>query len=1733
LSLVVFGRMRRFSDRVSGLSQTLLLGLLLNGQASQAQIVPAADGTGTMAPAIVQPDGTTLYAIGGGTQTGQNLFHSFQQFNLAPDQVANFLAAPNIQNILGRIGGGDAAVINGLLQVTGNANLYLLNPAGMVFGPNARLQVPGSFTATTANRIGFSAGQFNAVGANNYADLLGQPTSFDFLTAQTGAIANAGNLTVGPGQNLTLLGGTVISTGQLTAPGGQIMVATVPGTTRVQLSSVGSPLRLELQPIANATTLLPTPQTLPQLLTGGNLVNASGLTIAPDGTVYLTGAAIPVKSGDLVVQNLTAANATLAAAQNLSLVAQTQPIALNTTDDLTLTAGNTVRVRNSEQQSVLVQAGGNLRLQGDRAIDILALNQAMTPFQAGRNLSLVSAGVISGDAHYQAGGQFSILNQAGQAGNFISLYDPIIVANGDVTLGNYTGASLWVEAGGSITSGNILINAIDPNIGPHPTLILRAGQTIAPSLINLANGTTAGGFTATANTVTPATLQVGQINFSLPNGQVVLVAPGNLQTGAINSQGGNVLIEGGANGGTITATTINTQGSGRSGDITLIANNLNSAITTGNLTTASLVGNSGQISLFGGNIQTGDLDTSIQDNATAGLVQIYGTRNVVTGLINTSGKFGIGGKVNGFATENLTVAGIAATGQTGGQVDLTSSNGDITLTEDINTLGNITLHALKNIDTRVLQGGQIKVTATEAAIVTGTIVAGANSALTLRAFSTISTRDLLAPGGTVEVVSNQGNLRLGAVETSAFNGGDVKLGGIDIALTSINAQGLGGRGGSVATLSESLQVNDAFLDQNNQLASIATSGGQNSGTVNIKIAVPNTAPDVTFTVGEFRPLNSDSREGWRTQAAIVTAKTTIAPGTKFSSTGDKEIFTIADFTITLERQPPDTQLFPLLPTAPPISDGGFNRPSLSLNLGAALQAQNRLVDPLLGAGSPPGAGPGNAPPAETTPESQRLTRDRSADQRNADQRNADQRRAGQGDMANPTATCTGNDAVMVTTPNPTPPDYPAVIRCYQRQLASGQTSTRAQTLYNLGVTYYTVGAYAEAIAHYQKALNLAQAAQDGLTTAQAQLGLGTTFGALGDNAKAITYYEQSLISPQLPPRFQAITLRNLAITHLNQGNSTAAATYQQQSLKLVQQLNNRQQVGQVLADLGTTYFSAGNYQQAITVGQQALTIAREFGDQADASRALNALSLAYYGLQDFTQSGAYSQQQLDIARLTGDRASEGQALTNLGDAQLQAGQPVQATQTLYSALGILESLRSNLGQDDANKISLFDLQATAYNTLEAALVAQNQPHIALEVAERGRARSFVELLARKLATTPVKALKPAAAAKAPNLAEIKRIAKTQNATLVEYSVIRHNFEVAGRRQLKESQLHIWVVQPTGAVTFRQVDLKPLWQRNDSSLRDLVTLTRDAIGVRGLAVAEFNADPNLPAGQRRLRQLHRLLIDPIADLLPTNPEAEVVLIPQGELFMVPFAALPDANRKYLIERHTLLSAPAIQVLDLAHQLKSQRPTAQFTSTLIVGNPTMPSLAWQPGEASQPLPSLPGAEQEANAIAKLLKLSPLIGDQATKATVLQKLPQADVIHFATHGLLDDFSGSGMPGAIALAPSNGDNGILTASEILDLKLTANLVVLSACNTGRGRITGDGVVGLSRSLIAAGVPSVVVSLWAVPDDSTAALMTEFYQTLQTQPNKAQALRQAMLKTLQQYPDPRDWAAFMLVGES
>jgi CHAT domain-containing protein len=484
------------------------------------------------------------------------------------------------------------------------------------------------------------------------------------------------------------------------------------------------------------------------------------------------------------------------------------------------------------------------------------------------------------------------------------------------------------------------------------------------------------------------------------------------------------------------------------------------------------------------------------------------------------------------------------------------------------------------------------------------------------------------------------------------------------------------------------------------------------------------------------------------------------------------------------------------------------------------------------------------------------------------------------------------------------------------------------------------------------------------------------------------------------------------------------------------------------------------------------------------------------------------QEALAIAKSADNTATIANLDANIGWVQLQQGQIKPAIATLERSIQGYEVLRESVNTED--RISLVDQQAQAFQALQQAYVRDQRPEQALVTAERGRARAFVQLLAARFTDKGYEPIAP------PTLAQIQAIAQTKQATIVTYSTITDPLKNV------ETDLYIWVVQPDGKVQFQSVDLRAPKPNAPASSPKQLAPKQLALALRSSRKIKIsNATPttttDTPAPNNTFRSGYDLLIAPIAQWLPKNPTDPVIIVPQGALFAMPFHALRSADGKYLLESHTLQIAPSIQTLTLK-SIRKRLPL--LSKPLVIGNPSpMP----------ESLDPLPGSQQEATAIAKLLGAQALIGPQATETAVLNQIRQASVIHFATHGLLDEYQG--MASAIALVAGPNDDGLLTAGELSEIPLTANLAVLSACDTGRGKITGDGVLGLSRSLMLAGVPNVVVSLWAVPDQATASLMTEYYRQMPQQPTQAQALRQAMLTTLKQYPDPRDWAGFVLLS--
>lgn len=480
----------------------------------------------------------------------------------------------------------------------------------------------------------------------------------------------------------------------------------------------------------------------------------------------------------------------------------------------------------------------------------------------------------------------------------------------------------------------------------------------------------------------------------------------------------------------------------------------------------------------------------------------------------------------------------------------------------------------------------------------------------------------------------------------------------------------------------------------------------------------------------------------------------------------------------------------------------------------------------------------------------------------------------------------------------------------------------------------------------------------------------------------------------------------------------------------------------------------------------------------------------------------------------------------------------------------LDALTANLVPEDVSKRAYFERMRQLVDRHVSMLARLDDAEAALAASERGRARAFLDLmtgragaLAGPKGATPVDlasvapARVPAADAgpavghdevRAPRVVSIDdlvtrgapsataappepRIPSAGQATPPSLDDVKG---VAARLQshlvaywVSDDETLIWVIAPDGTVTMT---------RSAVSRHALATLASAAVPesaapARGPGRVSFEADSG-----RALRRLHDLLIAPIRAALPTAPGALVTIIPHGPLFRVSFAALADRRGRYLVEDYRLHYAPSIGTLTAL----PARPAGDG-AVVVVADP-------DPGAPAggTALPRLPAAAAEARAIARTLaprEVRVLAGRDATEARVRDAMGRASVLHFATHGVVSDtapwtsylaLAGPG-PGTSGGSGASTADGQLRAGELYDLQLDAGMVVLGACRTATGPLTGDGITGLARGFFAAGVPVVVASLWDLPDATTALMQPAFYRRWKTSGSAADALRNAQLDLL------------------
>ncbi|MGD1808990.1 beta strand repeat-containing protein, partial [Dapis sp. BLCC M126] len=694
---------------------TIILGSLAPGASANSQpITPANDGTGT----TINQNGNQ-FNIQGGIHNGGNLFHSFDKFNVHTNQTANFLTTPDIRNILGRVTGGNASYINGLIQVTGgNSNLFLMNPAGMIFGSNASLNIPASFSVTTATGIGFDNNNFwfKAMGTNDYSNLVGNPSGYRFNVSNPGAIVNEGNLSLNPGENLTLLGGTVINTGQLSTAGGNINITAVAGGSILRISQPGHLLSLEVDStITNGEYISDiTPLSLPQLLTGGEIYQATSAIVNANGDVVLTDSntivadlsGTAITSGNIDVSTTSAPHLSNGGQGGYNIGGQTNVL------------GDRVAVIDANINANGINGGGTVLIGGDFQGNGIVPNSQHTFVNNGS--------FISGDA---------ITN--GDGGQVIVWSDGITNFAGNISAkgGKFSGDGGFVEVSGKqqlIFNGTVDVTAALGNPGTillDPENIILGGSESNTSLEN-----TDGNIILLADnditinekieTDSSIELKAGRsininadIDTSVGNGNIDLLGNNDEMNIANRSEGAASINQ-------LDGTTLNA-GSGR---INIELGNLGEV---GDINLASLT-TTGQVlvNANGGNIARVSENSLI--NAGSVLFQTNGSGGI--GLTNAPLRLnvenleavsGIGGAFFDVGDVNIgnvseDVDGIVTAG---GDIEIKSA-GDVTLTESISTIE--TTEITNN-------GGAINIEAMGDIVATGSGIKGGGESVSLSA----------------------------------------------------------------------------------------------------------------------------------------------------------------------------------------------------------------------------------------------------------------------------------------------------------------------------------------------------------------------------------------------------------------------------------------------------------------------------------------------------------------------------------------------------------------------------------------------------------------------------------------------------------------------------------------------------------------------------------------------------------------------------------------------------------------------------------------------------------------------------------------------------------------------------------------------------------------------------------------------------------------------------------------
>ena len=461
------------------------------------------------------------------------------------------------------------------------------------------------------------------------------------------------------------------------------------------------------------------------------------------------------------------------------------------------------------------------------------------------------------------------------------------------------------------------------------------------------------------------------------------------------------------------------------------------------------------------------------------------------------------------------------------------------------------------------------------------------------------------------------------------------------------------------------------------------------------------------------------------------------------------------------------------------------------------------------------------------------------------------------------------------------------------------------------------------------------------------------------------------------------------------------------------------------------------------------------------------------------------------------------------------------------AIAVIEGQRSTINTE-ASKIGFVGDKQSVYRRLIAVLYNAGQYAAAFEYVERSKARALVDLLSTQkdfaVETGDERQVHELLATG--TKLDVEALAQND---LAETSKIR-GLAIKAKEQLQEKSPEL--ASLVSVSSFSIAEIQELLPEDESLIeyyydeKDLYAFVLTHRALRSIRLPIENlaedvrklrkglASPSTSGHMEPSRRLFQKLFRPLEGLFSTR---KLIVVAHGALHYLPFYALHD-GQSYLIEHYSIRMLPSASVIKYLRT----KNTTKSLDILAFGNPDLGDTVYD----------LAYAQNEALQVAKTLPQSKVFLRKEATETAFKKYGNSfRYIHFATHGQFD--ADAPLKSALLLARDSENDGRLTVAKLYSMKLNSDLVTLSACETGLGKIVnGDDVVGLTRGFLYAGSSSIVASLWKVDDLATADLMVSFYAAL-SKTDKREALRQAQLETMRKYPHPFYWASFQLTGNT